>query len=69
VGDTAMIVPVNSPGAIADALDLAVTMPGEERAEMAVRAREHALQFDRTCVFDGLLERLTQTTERELSPI
>jgi glycosyltransferase involved in cell wall biosynthesis len=69
VGDTAMIIPVSSPGAIADALDLAVTMPGEERAEMAERAREHALQFDRTCVFDRLLERLTQTSERELSPI
>ncbi|MET0843217.1 MAG: glycosyltransferase, partial [Mycetocola sp.] len=69
VGDTAMIVPVSSPGAIADALDLAVTMPSEERARMAERAREHALLFDRTCVFDRLLERLTATTARELSPI
>jgi glycosyltransferase involved in cell wall biosynthesis len=68
VGDTAMIVPVDSPGAIADALDLAATMPNEERAKMAQRAREHAFQFDRTCVFDRLLERLTQATERELSP-
>jgi glycosyltransferase involved in cell wall biosynthesis len=67
VGDTAMIVPVKSPGAIADALDLAVSMPNEERARMAERAREYALQFDRARVFDRLLERLTETTERELS--
>jgi glycosyltransferase involved in cell wall biosynthesis len=69
VGDTAMIVPVNSPGAIADALDLALSMPSQERTRMAERAREYALQFDRTRVFDRLLERLTATTDRELSPI
>ncbi len=67
VGDTAMIVPVGSPAAIADALDLAVTMPSEQQTTMAERAREHARQFDRACVFDHLLERLTETTERELS--
>ena len=67
VGDTAMIVPVGSPAAIADALDLAVTMPSEQQATMAERAREHARQFDRACVFDRLLERLTEATERELS--
>jgi Glycosyl transferases group 1 len=69
VGDTAMIVPVDSPGAIADALDLAVTMPSSEQTRMAERAREHALQFDRACVFDRLLERLTEVTERQLSRI
>ena len=37
VGDTAMIVPVDSPGAIADALDLAVTMP-ERGADQDGRA-------------------------------
>jgi hypothetical protein len=36
---------------------------------MAERARTHALQFDRTNVFDRLLERLTEATERELSTI
>ena len=36
---------------------------------MAERARAHAVQFDRTHVFDRLLERLTEVTERELSPI
>jgi len=68
VGDTAMIVPVESPAAIADALDLAVTMPSSEQATMAERARQHALQFDRACVFDRLLERLTEVTARQLSP-
>jgi glycosyltransferase involved in cell wall biosynthesis len=68
VGDTAMIVPVDSPHSIADALDLAVTMPSNEQAAMAERARAHALQFDRRYVFDRLLERLSKITERELSP-
>jgi hypothetical protein len=68
VGDTAMIIPINSPGSIAAALDLAVTMPAEERARMAERAREHALQFDRAHIFDRLLGRLTEVAERELSP-
>jgi hypothetical protein len=36
---------------------------------MAERAREHARQFDRACVFDRLLLRLTEVTERELSTI
>jgi glycosyltransferase involved in cell wall biosynthesis len=67
VGDTAMIVPVGSPAAIAHALDLAVTMPSEQQNTMAGRAREHARQFDRACVFDRLLERLTEAPERELS--
>jgi glycosyltransferase involved in cell wall biosynthesis len=69
VSDTAMIVPVSSPHSIADALDLAVTMPSNDQATMAERARAHALQFDRTNVFDRLLERLTDVTERELSTI
>ena len=67
VGDTAMIVPIDNPGSIADALDLAVTMPSDEQTEMAARARTHALQFDRSYVFDRLLKRLEETTERELS--
>ena len=39
VGDTALIVPVDSPSSITAALDLAVTMPLPERADMAARAR------------------------------
>ena len=69
VGDTAMIVPVSAPGSIAAALDRAVTLSDDERTIMAGRARQHALQFDRTRVFDRLLERLAEVTERELSPI
>jgi glycosyltransferase involved in cell wall biosynthesis len=68
VGGTAMIVPVNSPHSIADALDVAVTMPSNDQAAIAERARAHALQFDRRYVFDRLLERLSSVTERELSP-
>ena len=59
VGDTAMIVPTDSPDSITAALDLAVTMPRHERDDMAERARAHALQFDRMRVFDRLLERVS----------
>ncbi len=69
VGDTAMIVPVDSPSSIAAALDLAVTLPFHERAAMAERARDHALQFDRMVVFDLLIGRLVPANTRELSPI
>ena len=58
VGDTALIVPADSPPSITAALDLAITMPLPERHEMAERARAHALQFDRSNVFDRLLERV-----------
>jgi len=58
VGDTALIVPVDDPGAIAAALDEALGMPEGEREVMALRAREHALQFDRQRVFDMLLARV-----------
>jgi len=71
VGDTAMIVPVDSPGSITAALDLAVTMPCHEREDMAERARRHALQFDRVQVFDRLLERVAAQEVRiqpELRP-
>jgi glycosyltransferase involved in cell wall biosynthesis len=69
VGDTAMIVPVNAPSSIAAALDRAVSLSDDERIIMAGRARQHALQFDRTRVFDRLLGRLAEVTERELSPL
>jgi glycosyltransferase involved in cell wall biosynthesis len=69
VGDTAMIVPVNSPSSITAALDLAVMMPCHERADMADRARKHALQFDRMRVFDLLLARVAGVDERELTAI
>ena len=58
VGDTALVVPVEDPAAIAAALDQALGLPDHEREAMELRAREHALQVDRVRVFDLLLSRL-----------
>jgi glycosyltransferase involved in cell wall biosynthesis len=69
VGDTALIVPVDSPDSIAAALDLAITMPSLERTDMAERARAHALQFDRMQVFDALLARVQQVAVPALTPL
>jgi glycosyltransferase involved in cell wall biosynthesis len=60
VGDTALIVPVDAPDAIAAALNQAMRMPEAERVELARRARDHAIQFDRALVLDRLLGRLEQ---------
>ena len=60
VGDTALIVPVDDPDAIAAALDEAMRMPEEEREELAHRARNYAMQFDRALVLDRLLGRVEQ---------
>jgi glycosyltransferase involved in cell wall biosynthesis len=68
VGETAIIVPSNSPAAIAAALDHALTMPESDRALMAERARCHALQFDRIEVFERLLARMPAAQERRLTP-
>jgi glycosyltransferase involved in cell wall biosynthesis len=55
VGDTALIVPAGDVEALAGALDRAVLdMTPDERRDLARRAREHALAFDRGRVFDGL---------------
>ena len=59
VGDTAMIVPVDDPDAIAAAIDRAVLeLTAEERREWSRRARDYALQFDRLAVFDKLFDGL-----------
>jgi len=56
VGDCALIVPVDDPGAIAQALDRVVLeMSAVERADWERRAREHGRQFDRAAVLDGVL--------------
>jgi glycosyltransferase involved in cell wall biosynthesis len=68
VGDTALIVPTSDPAAIAAALDRAVSMPYSERARMAKRARNHALQFDRIEVFDRLLARMPAAQDQRLTP-
>ncbi|MCS5733694.1 glycosyltransferase [Herbiconiux daphne] len=58
IGDHAIVVPVDAPDAIADAIDEAVlhTTPAERR-DRAEHARAYALQFDRHAVFDKLFER------------
>ena len=58
VGDTALIVPVDDPAAIAAALDEALGLPELEREAMELRARAYAIQFDRAVVFDRLMRRL-----------
>jgi glycosyltransferase involved in cell wall biosynthesis len=58
VGDNALIVRVEDPAAIAAALDEALSLPEHEREAMELRARDHALQFDRGRVFDLLMARL-----------
>ncbi len=62
VGDTATIVPVEDPDAIARALDDVLAMDRAERAAAAERAREYALQFDRAVVLDKILARVTTPT-------
>lgn len=58
VGDTALVVPPGDPAAIAAALERVLAMPEEERGRLALRARAHALQFDRLEVFDRLFARV-----------
>jgi glycogen(starch) synthase len=55
VGDTAIIVEAGDINALAEALDRVVLdMPEIEKRAMELRAREHAMSFDRTAVFDDL---------------
>lgn len=60
VGDTAVIVPVEDPSAIASALDRVLALSPEERADWETRARLHALQFDRGAVLDAILDRVAR---------
>ncbi len=59
VGDCALIVPVESPSAIAASLDRVLAMSPDERASWELRARAHALQFDRVAVLDGILAQVS----------
>lgn len=55
VGDTATMIPVESPGAVAAAIDAAVLdLSPDQRLAWSERAREQAMQFDRMAVFDRL---------------
>ncbi|WP_084039294.1 glycosyltransferase [Demequina sp. NBRC 110053] len=59
VGDTALMVPVEDPAAIAGAIDTAVLgMSAAARAAHRARARVFAMQFDREPVFDRLFEKV-----------
>ena len=59
VGDCALIIGVEDPDGIAAALDHAVlVMTDAERADLADRALLHAMQFDRTAVYERLLARV-----------
>ncbi|WP_456786306.1 glycosyltransferase [Cellulomonas sp. P5_C5] len=62
VGDCALIVPVESPSAIAESLDRILAMSPDERAGWETRARLHALQFDRGAVLDAILDRVAQVS-------
>ncbi|WP_421742500.1 glycosyltransferase [Cellulomonas sp.] len=68
VGDTAIIVPVESPSSIAAALDRVLTMSPDERAGWETRARLHAMQFDRGAVLDAILDRVARV-ERVPTPV
>lgn len=62
VGDTALIVPVEDPDALAAALDRALALPDAERTAWADRAREFALRFDRAVVLDAILAQVDALT-------
>lgn len=54
VGDTAFIVPHSDRAALAETIDRAISLPESERHAMEMRARQHALTFDRFRVFDDM---------------
>jgi glycogen(starch) synthase len=55
VGDAAVIVEAGDIAGLAEAVDRAVLdMSAEERRDLEIRAREHAMTFDRIAVFDQL---------------
>jgi glycosyltransferase involved in cell wall biosynthesis len=64
VGDTAIIVPVEDPAALAAALDRSLALPADERAAWADRARAHALRFDRAVVLDAILAQVDTLAPR-----
>ncbi|MRX45302.1 glycosyltransferase [Agromyces kandeliae] len=67
VGEHAIIVPVDDPDAIADAIDRALALTPEERALRAERARAYALQFDRGAVFERLFDGAGVLPERAIA--
>ena len=66
-GPFMLIVPTDAPDAIAAALDTAMLMSEGERQELARRARDYAMQFDRAFVLDRLLCRVEQPRLAEIT--
>ncbi|GGN41286.1 glycosyltransferase involved in cell wall biosynthesis [Actinoplanes campanulatus] len=61
VGDTAVIVEAGDIGGLAEAVDRVVLeMSAEQRRDLEVRARAHAMTFDRGAVFDQLFQIKTE---------
>jgi glycosyltransferase involved in cell wall biosynthesis len=58
VGGCALLVPTDSPTAIALAINRAIDMSEDSKRGMEERARAHALQFDRMRIFDLLMDQL-----------
>ncbi|PWD52264.1 glycosyl transferase family 1 [Serinibacter arcticus] len=56
VGDTAKIIGISDPDSITRVLDEVLLMTDDERTAWEERAREYALQFDRTVVLRKILE-------------
>jgi glycosyltransferase involved in cell wall biosynthesis len=60
VGETALVIPAGDVPALAAAIDHALLgMTSAERADLARAACQHAMQFDRTAVFDRLFQNVT----------
>ena len=69
VGDCALFVPVQDPGAIAAALDRVVLeMSAAERADWERRGRAYGRQFDRAAVLDGILASVDAVASGEPVP-
>ena len=68
VGGTAFEVAAADPFGLAEVIDRVVLdMKPEERAEIARRARLHALAFDRATVFDRLFQGLVPVADQVVS--
>lgn len=67
VGETATIVPVEDPAAVAAALDRDLALTPAEREDHKTASRAFALQFDRGIVFDRMMEGLDETLRVRVS--
>lgn len=68
VGETATIVPVDDPDAIAAALDAAMALSAPELLELERASRAFAMQFDREVVFDRMMAGLERAQRNVVAP-